>query len=136
RVFRLGRRDDDSIDFRMADHIVIVMRVNVGGRDLRKRFGAGRIHIGDRQKAYRRMFGGELSPQGPDAAGANHRDAQFRSRIAHFTPAPLLHSIPSPRNARTEYRTASLIGCLSAVAIDAEFCAPWALPLHKYRKLG
>src|SRR5262245_60094488 len=77
----------------MADHIVIVMRVNIGVRDLRKRLGADSIYIGDRQKAHRRMSGRELSSQRPDAAGANHRDAQFRSRIAHFTPAPLLRSI-------------------------------------------
>src|SRR5262249_43688081 len=124
RVLRLRRRDDDGTDFRMADHIVIIMRVNIGGRDLRKRFGAGGISIGDRQKAYRRMFGRELSSQGPDAAGANHRDPQFRSRIAHFTPAPLLHSIPSVRNARIGSRTALLIGCVSAAAIDAEFRVP------------
>ena len=70
----------------MADHLVVVAGVEVGAGLLGQRARARRVAVGDREKAHRRMLGGEPRAQRPDAAGADH--ARCRYWFASFSCCP------------------------------------------------
>ena len=59
----------------MADDLLVAGAVKVRAGLLGERAGARRIAVGDREKAHRRVLGGQPRAQRPDAPGADDRDA-------------------------------------------------------------
>ncbi len=74
-VLLLGRRDDHRGHVGVVDHLVVAAAREIGARLLRQGARSRRVAIGDGEKAHRGMLGREPRPQGPDAAGPDHRDA-------------------------------------------------------------
>ena len=76
-VLLLRRRHDHGGDVRMVDDLFVAAAVEIGAGLLGQYFGARGVAVRDREEPHRRMLGGEPRPQRPDAAGADHGDADI-----------------------------------------------------------
>ena len=76
------RRDEHGVNVRMGDDLVVVGGVQMRAGQIRELLGVGRVLVGHRDEAHRRVFGREPCAQRADAARADDGDAELFCRHA------------------------------------------------------